>query len=480
MPNTKLHKLANSEYKRMISDQKNYKVLEKKIQNDSRFGTYQLWKNQKTKEDVIVKEKIFSNKKSAGVEIHSLKQKMRDQHPNTLQLVDWGCKTKKSLCSTQYVVKALYKMPTTDGEKLQKKMIEQQEGVSGETMYKMGLDSLQGLANMHKDNRVHGNINPSYIGYYRDQDTYALTENLNDQNLMDKVQVQNLIQKKDLFMSPELYSKLETKNKKMKVDGMKNDTFALGMSLLKIGNGKSLKSVYGVDGKFNQDELDQQIALFENKYKDDSPLACQLMNNLVESDVSRREAPIKILEKLQSTQNKIQEDVVEKTEKISLKSNEDQPSEHLEEELIIEDNLVEQNIKKVNAQLEEAEEEVKEEVAEELPEPVKVIESIKEDITEPVTTFQPRTYVVETQNENDVNNINLPQTNSTDKEFTTFNYDSKLNSTKKFTTSRYGRKFKVKLDGSVVEIKEGVEMPIAREEMGNRLDTLASQMQNRL
>ena len=51
-------------------------------------------------------------------------------------------------------------------------------------------------------------------------------------------------------MSPELYHKLEAKDKKIKVDGKKNDTFALGMSLLKIGNGKSLKRCYN-NGKFN-------------------------------------------------------------------------------------------------------------------------------------------------------------------------------------------------------------------------------------
>ena len=73
MPNTKLPKLANNEFKKMLSNQKNYKVLERKIQNDSRFGEYQLWKNQKTKEDILVKEKSFSNKKATSAEIIFLK-----------------------------------------------------------------------------------------------------------------------------------------------------------------------------------------------------------------------------------------------------------------------------------------------------------------------------------------------------------------------------------------------------------------------
>ena len=42
---------------------------------------------------------------------------------------------------------------------------------------------------MHKNEKIHGDVKPSYIGYYRENDTYALTENLKDQNLMDKVQI---------------------------------------------------------------------------------------------------------------------------------------------------------------------------------------------------------------------------------------------------------------------------------------------------
>lgn len=41
-------------------------------------------RNNKTKEELMVKEKLFSNKKSATQEILNLKQEMEKTHSNTL------------------------------------------------------------------------------------------------------------------------------------------------------------------------------------------------------------------------------------------------------------------------------------------------------------------------------------------------------------------------------------------------------------
>ena len=45
----------------------------------------------------------------------------------------------------------------------------------------------------------------------------------------------NLIESKDLYMSPNLYQKIEKKDKKIKFDERKNDIFSLGMTILELG-----------------------------------------------------------------------------------------------------------------------------------------------------------------------------------------------------------------------------------------------------
>jgi len=82
----------------------------------------------------------------------------------------------------------------------------------------MFLDSLKGLTHMHNRNIIHGNIRPEYIGFDKNTNEYLVMENLNDHSLLEKAQIQNLITKKKLYMTPELYRKLKTKNKNVKYD----------------------------------------------------------------------------------------------------------------------------------------------------------------------------------------------------------------------------------------------------------------------
>ncbi len=62
----------------------------------------------------------------------------------------------------------------------------------------------------------------------------------------------------------------------------------------------------------------------------------------------------------------------------------------------------------------------------------------------------------------------------------TYNYESKLNSVQKIKQgSRTGRKFKVKLDGNVVEIKEGNEIPVERTVLNTKTSNLVNSMQTK-
>ena len=89
-------------------------------------------------------------------------------------------------------------------------------------------------------------------------------------------------------MTPELYERLEGKRKKISYSQRENDVFSLGMTLLHLGNIQHLNDCYEEKGKFNKDLLNRHVADFEHKYKKESPILCQLVNNLIETEPERR------------------------------------------------------------------------------------------------------------------------------------------------------------------------------------------------
>ena len=92
-------------------------------------------------------------------------------------------------------------------------------------------------------------------------------------------------------MSPHLYKLINTKgNNKLYFNRQKNDLFALGMSILSAGNGKSMNSCYVKGGDFNVNKLNQFKDEFNMKYQANQEL-CQVVSDLVQIDESMRPDP---------------------------------------------------------------------------------------------------------------------------------------------------------------------------------------------
>lgn len=77
----------------------------------------------------------------------------------------------------------------------------------------MTVQTLAALDHLHSSNNSHGNIRPEYIGKEKSNYNYLLMDDLVHQQNPEKTQMENLIEERALYMSPEFYSKLEGKNK---------------------------------------------------------------------------------------------------------------------------------------------------------------------------------------------------------------------------------------------------------------------------
>lgn len=79
---------------------------------------------------------------------------------------------------------------------------------SNNDLNKIRDDMSNALHHLHSKNLKHGDIRPIYIGKDKKTNTHLLLDRFKDQSNLEKTQTNNLINKRELFMSPELYKKL--------------------------------------------------------------------------------------------------------------------------------------------------------------------------------------------------------------------------------------------------------------------------------
>ena len=277
--------LSDGEYDRSWEEEKAYKPIKKL--NDPRFGEVTVVKNPTSGRVLFLKEKIVTGKSDATDELNNLRERSDLNHPNILPLVNYTSQTKKELCSTNYIIKAYYDFPKTD---VYKEEIERRKNVSEFThldLTHMVYQSLNGLDNIHSRGYAHGDIRPQMIGYDRSINNFTLLDRLGDPTNFEKCQSNNIINKKDLFMSPELYNKLKGK-KKVPVDAQKNDIFSLGMTILQTGNHESVRQVYNSDGTINQFALNEKVMDFDNRHAANNPFLCNIVKTLLQQDMEDR------------------------------------------------------------------------------------------------------------------------------------------------------------------------------------------------
>ena len=65
--------------------------------------------------------------------------------------------------------------------------------------------------------------------------SYQLLDRFSDPSPLEKVQINNLVGNKDLYLSPQLYKKLKAKKKDEVYDDYANDFHALGLTMLVLG-----------------------------------------------------------------------------------------------------------------------------------------------------------------------------------------------------------------------------------------------------
>ena len=266
--------------------------------NDPRFGEITVVKNSSTGEILFVKEKMASSKQEASNDIRELKSRIALNHPHMQKLVNYSTAVKKELCSTHYLSRGFYEFPRSDAQKEHLERKRNLAGFSGSELTHLAYQTLDGLNHLHSRNITHGDIRPLTLGYNKQAGQFQILDRLADASPLERLQAANIVNKKELYLAPELYKKLGGGDKNLKYNAYKNDLYGLGLTLLHLGTSDSVQDVYKPQGVFDQKRLDEHLANFNAKYQGESPYLCNIVRTLLATNEADRPESQQLLNSL--------------------------------------------------------------------------------------------------------------------------------------------------------------------------------------
>jgi hypothetical protein len=277
--------LPETEYNKPWPLEKEFKLVKKS--QDPRFGEVTIMKNHNTKEVIFVKEKLAHSKAEATNDIRNLKTRLQRNHPNLLHMLGYSTEVKKNLCSTSYLSRGFYRYPNTDMDRELKDLKKNGGKLSSMELNKLRNDIGNGLAHLHSKNLKHGDLRPLYIGKDKKTGNHQILDRFKDLSDTVRVQQNNLINKRDLYMSPQLYKKVGGKVKNQQFNPQKNDAFSLGMSMLQLGTQDHLGDCYQKQGVFDNNKKQEHLQDFQREYAHD-PNLVNTVNGLLQEDENLR------------------------------------------------------------------------------------------------------------------------------------------------------------------------------------------------
>ena len=262
--------------------------------HDPRFGDISVLQNKRTKTRIMLKEKSSGDKKQFHKDIDMSRQRMTLQNENLHKMLGYSTVTKKELCSTHYYVKMFFEYPKSDlRNEVAESKKKKKELLSDTVLSVATSNSLHGLDYLHSKKLAHGDIRPQLIsadkvGSVTSPNQFKLLDRLSDPSPIERAQINNIMNNKELFMSPQLYKRINTRGKKKPpYNRQKNDLFALGMSIISAGNAKSVKNCYKKGGDFDKVKLKEHLEKFRQQNASNYSL-CNVVTNLVEYDENVR------------------------------------------------------------------------------------------------------------------------------------------------------------------------------------------------
>ena len=175
--------LKDSDYNKTSALEKNFKFF--KRLNDPRFGEVSIIQNPKSREFLAVREKKITDRKEAGRQIMSARNRMSHNNPYILNLKDYSVTKQSELCSSFYILKMFYEYPKSDLRKELQEKQRQGDSFNDVELTHLLYQQIQANNYLQSKDQHHGDIQPLHIAYNKDRQVSKLidrSENLNTLN----------------------------------------------------------------------------------------------------------------------------------------------------------------------------------------------------------------------------------------------------------------------------------------------------------
>ena len=286
--------LKDKDFQRTSPFEKTFK--QKRRLKDPRFGSISIIQNPKTRELLAVREVKEGKKDLAGKKIINCRKRMANKHPNLLNLKDYSVTKQSELCSSYYIIKEFYEYPKSDLRREIRERTKKGETLNDKELTHILYQQIQANSYLQAKGQSHGNIQPLQIGYNKNDMTSKLIDTSGNEATNLKMQRQllrnKLKSKNNLYMSPTTFENLSKGNMNYKTDQSKEDTFALGLTILESGNGDSVQDCYNKkNGSFDKVALQKHINNFNNKFGHENTLLASTVSSMANPNEEERPDP---------------------------------------------------------------------------------------------------------------------------------------------------------------------------------------------
>ena len=278
--------LREEDYNKNSNLEKTFKQVRKV--NDPRFGEAFLYQEPTTRQQILVRERKYNDKTEAGKAILAARARMGNQNPNQLRMLDYSASKQSELCSTIYIVRQYWEAPASDLKR------ELQNRASGNTPFSEAeLSNILYQVAKGDASGLHGDISPLSVAYDRAGGVAKLIDRSDElpspQRTVNLQKAKVIGAAQNLYQSPTMYSNLKRNNLKFNYDPAKEDAFALGLTMLELGNLKPVSGIYNATTKeVDRNALTGLVNEFKNRYPNPNGFLVHTVEGLTKYEEAQR------------------------------------------------------------------------------------------------------------------------------------------------------------------------------------------------
>lgn len=227
----------------------------KRIQ-DVRYGMVDLYINDITSKLYTCSKTTFGEKEKALEYFNSTKKKKKLPHINYVAPEEIDIVDKINFCSTFYTVRIFIPYPQEDLKQKKIRYFNNYKCFSNYEMMEILYDLIEGMNHLNQLGFDHGLIRPEMI--VKSLKGYAIMDNPH------KVEYFNLKKDFEIYLSPEGFE-CAIKKQTINFDLMMHDVYVVGLILLELGIGNSIRDIYEND-TFHQSKVYLYLNLLRKRY----------------------------------------------------------------------------------------------------------------------------------------------------------------------------------------------------------------------